>query len=134
MPGSNTVSKSQKVLIVDDDPVVVRTLSLVFEKLGGYQIAIARDGKEALQEVARSSIDLIILDLQLPIVTGEEVCKQIKRSEKTKNIPIIMVSGKCHEVDRIIGRVIGADYYMTKPFEIPELLKAANDILEKKLE
>lgn len=131
MPGFNAVSKSKKVLIVDDDPLVVRTLSRVFEKLGGYQIFSAMDGEEALQETARSSFDLIILDLQLPKVTGEEVCKQIKKSEKTQKIPIIMLSGKCREVDRIIGRVIGADYYMAKPFDISELLKAANDILER---
>lgn len=134
MQGSSAVSKFRKILIVDDDPIVVLTLSRVFEKLGGYQISCAMDGEEALQETAGSSFDLIILDLHLPKVTGEEVCKQLKRSKKTENIPIIMVSGKCCDVDRIIGRVIGADYYMPKPFDISELLKAANDILEKRQE
>ncbi len=131
MQGSSAVLKFKKILIVDDDPIVVRTLSRVFEKLGGHQVSSASDGEEALQEIKRDSFDLIILDLQLPKVTGEEVCRQIKKNEKTKNIPIIMVSGKCREVDRIIGRVIGADYYMPKPCAISELLKAANDILEK---
>ena len=132
MQRPSSISKSRKVLIVDDDPIVAKTLSRVFEKLEGYQVTSAMDGREALQEIARNSFDLIILDLQLPGVAGEEICKQIKRSERTENIPIIVISGKCREVDRIIGRVIGADYYMPKPFDITELLKAANDILEKK--
>ncbi len=118
----------KKVLIVDDDPQVVKTLTYILEKLGGYKTSVAMDGKEALQGAARGNFDLIILDLKLPKLHGEEVCKKIRKDDKIKNTPIIMLTGKYSEADKIIGKVIGADYYLTKPFDILELLRIIADI------
>ncbi len=123
---------TKKILLVDDDQYVVQTLKQILNKFGGYQVNTASDGKQALQEVERCSPDLIILDLNLPKLSGEEVCKEIKRNEKNKNIPIIMLTGKVREVDRIVGRVIGGDYYLTKPCDIPELLKIVQNVLAVK--
>jgi DNA-binding response OmpR family regulator len=121
----------KRVLIVDDDPLIVRMLVNLFETNGGYQTSVARDGLNALKQVKQSPPDLVILDLGLPLLPGEAVCKEIKRDETTKNLPVIMLSGKCSETDRIIGKVIGADYYMAKPVEIPELLNIAKNILSR---
>jgi DNA-binding response OmpR family regulator len=121
----------KRVLIVDDDPQVVQTLINLLEKVGGYQTTIAMDGKKALAEAKQSPPDLIILDLDLALLPGEIVCKEIRSDEKTKNVPIIMLTGKSRDADKVIGKVIGADYYMTKPFEVPELLETVNNIFNK---
>lgn len=120
---------TKKILLVDDDQFVVRTLKHILEKMCGYQVYTAGDGKEALREVARYSPDLIILDLNLPELSGEEVCKEVRKNEKHKDVPIIMLTGKVQEADRIIGRVIGGDYYMTKPCNVPELLRIIQNVL-----
>ena len=116
------------VLIVDDDPSIVRALKAILER-HGCRTCVAMDGREALQKIDEKKPDLIILDLWLPEVPGEMVCKVIKRNEKFKDIPVIMVTAKCTEVDRIIGRVIGADYYVNKPFDAMALLKLVQDAL-----
>ncbi|MDD2866510.1 MAG: response regulator [Candidatus Omnitrophota bacterium] len=116
------------VLIVDDDPSIVRALKAILER-HGCRTCVAMDGREALQKIDEKKPDLIILDLWLPEIPGEMVCKVIKRNEKFKDIPVIMVTAKCTEVDRIIGRVIGADYYVNKPFDAMALLKLVQDAL-----
>jgi len=131
VPNAGQNFRIKKVLIVDDDPDVVQTLVNVLEKLGGYQTGIAMDGKEALDSVKRSAPDLIILDLNLPFICGEEICKEIRKNERTKDLPVIMLTGKCRDCDRIVGRVVGADYYMTKPFDIAQLLETIEKIFRQ---
>ncbi len=126
------LATSKRVLVVDDDPDVVKTLISILEDLGGYYTFVAMDGEEALQEALEGAPDLIILDLMLPKIPGEEVCKKIRKNEKTKDIPIIMLSGKNMDADKIVGKVIGANYYLTKPVDIAELLKLAQEIFKIK--
>ncbi|MBI5873479.1 MAG: response regulator [Candidatus Omnitrophica bacterium] len=116
----STLSAFKKILIVDDDQGIVEILKRLFERKG-YKICIATNGKEALERIEDETPDLIILDLVLPLIPGEEVCKKIRRNEKFKDIPIIMLTGKCEDTDRIIGKVIGANYYLTKPCNMTEL-------------
>jgi DNA-binding response OmpR family regulator len=123
------VTGAKTILIVDDDPTIVQTLKGTLER-HGCQTSIAMDGREALDKVNQLMPDLIILDLWLPKIPGEMVCKIIKKNEKLKKIPIIMVTGKVTDVDQVIGRVIGADYYIKKPFEVGTLLKIIQDVFE----
>ncbi|MFB3919747.1 hypothetical protein BU251_06530 [Candidatus Velamenicoccus archaeovorus] len=124
-------SGGKVVLIVDDDPGIVQALRAILER-HGCRTCIAMDGKEALERIDERKPDLIILDLWLPEVPGEIVCKIIRKNEKFKNIPIIMVTAKCSDVDRVIGRVIGADRYVNKPVDAMALLKIVQDTLNSR--
>jgi DNA-binding response OmpR family regulator len=122
MPHDGTTAGTKKILIVEDEPAIVRLLKHALER-ERYLVCVAGDGEEALEKIEQDSPDLVILDLGLPKISGTEVCKTIRRMEKYKTLPIIMLTGKSGDVDRIIGKVVGADYYMTKPFAIADLIK-----------
>ena len=111
------VSK-QKILIVDDDNNIAELIALYLTK-ECFETKIVNDGEEALREFASFRPDLIILDLMLPGVDGFEICRQIRSQ---KNTPIIMVSAKKDDIDKIRGLGLGADDYMTKPFSPSELV------------
>ena len=127
MQNVGTLSNSKKILIVDDDPNIVQMLKRALE-YRGYLVLIAMDGEEALRKTEQEVPDLILLDLRLPRLPGEEVCKKIRSNDNIKNIPIIILTGKNDDADRIIGRVIGATYYMNKPCNIIDLLNITNAI------
>lgn len=118
--------KDKKILIVDDDPTIVDMLGRLLCRQG-YQVCTAADGKEALQQVAQQSPDMVLLDLNLPKLPGEEVCKRLRADEKTRNLPVIMITAKASDAERIIGKVIGANHYITKPFDINLLLDIIDD-------
>ncbi len=112
----------KRILLIDDDDCILASTKRILEQKG-YLVSTASDGDAGLKIALLETPDLVILDLGLPKLPGEEVCKGIKITEKTKNIPVIMLTGKISDTDKIIGKVIGADYYMTKPFNISELLQ-----------
>jgi DNA-binding response OmpR family regulator len=119
-----------KILIVEDNRVIVEIVSCVLRR-AGYEVSFAYDGVEALQQIEQHKPDLIILDLGLPKLPGEEVCKEVRRNKKTSDIPIIMVTAKSRDSDKVIGKVLGANHYITKPFDLGDLLKAVTTILER---
>ncbi len=108
----------QRILIVEDDPAVVVGLS-DFVRALGYDVAVARDGRQALQLYASHPPDLVLLDLVLPKKSGAEVCRTIR--EQGDTTPIIMVTAKTQPHDRVAGLDLGADDYVTKPFDLEEL-------------
>jgi two-component system, OmpR family, alkaline phosphatase synthesis response regulator PhoP len=118
----------KKILIVEDDVSVVDVLLHVLKRKE-YQIFVAMDGEQGLEKIEQETPDLVILDLGLPQMPGEEVCKKVRRNERIKNTPIIMLTAKNMDSDKVIGKVIGANHYITKPFDVTELLKVSNDIL-----
>jgi len=120
----------KKILIVEDEPDLRTLLKMHLEK-AGFECIEAGDGIRALEKVKEQKPDLIILDLMLPNLPGEQVCKEIKTGKETKNIPIIMLTAKDSDVDRIIGRVVGADAYLTKPCDMLILLENINKLLTK---
>lgn len=128
MQEKNASADFKKILIVDDDPQIRGVLKRFF-KLKGYQIHLACDGEEALEKIETESPHLVILDLGLPKLSGEEVCKQVRANERTQSLPIIMLTGKCGDADRIVGRVIGADHYFTKPCNITQLSITVDSVL-----
>lgn len=123
-------SMKSKILIVDDEPDAVELIEFNF-KSAGYDVVTAADGQEALKKARAVLPNLIVLDLMLPEVDGLEVCKTLRRDAKTSSIPIIMLTAKSAEIDRVLGLELGADDYVTKPFSPRELVLRVKRLLRK---
>ena len=119
-----------KVLIVEDEPDAVDLL-LFNLKNAGFEVSTAMDGAEALKKARLVTPNLIVLDIMLPEVDGLEVCKILRRDPVTAGIPIIMLTAKAAEIDRIVGLELGADDYLTKPFSPRELLLRVKKLLAR---
>jgi len=119
-----------KILIVDDEQDIVELLSYNLLK-EGFSIVKAYDGEAALGLVRSEKPDLMILDLMLPKMNGLDVCKTIRRNPETASLPIIMLTAKGEEIDKVIGLEIGADDYITKPFSVKELIARVRTILRR---
>jgi two-component system alkaline phosphatase synthesis response regulator PhoP len=119
-----------KIMIVDDEQDIVELLSYNLEK-EGFSTVKAYDGEAALGLVRSEKPDLMILDLMLPKMNGLDVCKAIRRNPETVNLPIIMLTAKGDEIDKIIGLEVGADDYITKPFSIKELIARVRAVLRR---
>ena len=117
-----------KVLIVEDDTSILRGLkdNLEFE---GYQVLTASDGKEGLRLSLKADLDLLLLDLMLPGLNGYEICRKLKNEKP--GLPIIMITARGSEMDKVSGLDLGADDYITKPFSLPELLARIRAILRR---
>src|SRR5690625_5790356 len=115
------------ILIIDDDKDIVSLLEL-YLKNEGYKVLKGYDGEEALSIIDRQSIDLVILDVMMPKIDGLEVCKQIRLSQNT---PVLMLSAKVEDMDKIIGLMTGADDYMGKPFNPLELVARVKALLRR---
>jgi len=120
----------QTVLIIEDERDLADLLAFNLEK-DGYQTVIATDGVEGLDAAARVLPDLILLDLMLPGMMGMEVCKSLKRNERTSPIPVIMLTAKGEEIDKVVGFEVGADDYVVKPFSSRELLLRVKAVLRR---
>ena len=107
-----------RILLVEDEPSLVETVRYALER-EGFVVVLARDGREALDRFAAEPPDLVILDLMLPAVSGLDVCRQIRESSM---VPIVMVTAKDSEADKVAGLELGADDYVTKPFSVRELV------------
>jgi DNA-binding response OmpR family regulator len=118
-----------KILVVDDEPDVVQLIEYNL-KGAGYDVVTAADGAEALEQARSSSPNLIILDLMLPEVDGLDVCKVLRRDRSTAGIPIVMLTAKASETDRVLGLELGADDYVTKPFSPRELVLRVKRLLK----
>ena len=114
----------KKILIVEDEAGISKFLSLRLRE-AGFSVEIAEDGEKGLNMIRQIRPELVILDLMLPYLSGGEVCKAVREDddEEIARIPIIMLTSHATEVDRIVGKVIGATYYMTKPFNFSAVLE-----------
>jgi two-component system phosphate regulon response regulator PhoB len=119
-----------KIVIIEDERDLAELLAFNLEK-EGWQTIIALDGKSGLERVTSELPDIVILDLMLPEMTGTEVCKLLRKQESTAGIPIIMVTAKGEEIDRVVGFEVGADDYLVKPFSSRELLLRIKAILRR---
>ena len=120
----------ETILIVEDEKDIIKMLEYNLKK-EGFKILSARNGEDALDSANREYPDLIILDLMLPKMDGLEVCKSLKKETKTAAIPIIMLTAKSQESDKIVGLELGADDYMTKPFSPRELIARIKAVLRR---
>ncbi|MBI5847891.1 MAG: response regulator [Nitrospirae bacterium] len=121
---------AKKVLVVDDEPDILELVSYNLKK-EGFEVSSASDGEEALASIKKNHFDCLILDLMLPGIQGMELCRIIRNNPKTRHIPVIMLTAKSEEVDRIIGLETGADDYMTKPFSPRELAARIRAVLRR---
>ncbi|HEX9021620.1 MAG TPA: response regulator [Nitrospirota bacterium] len=119
-----------KILIVDDEPDIVDLVSYNLKK-DGFRVTAATDGEEALDKIRKGKFDLVVLDLMLPGMQGVELCRIIRNDPKTAATPIIMLTAKGEEVDRVVGLESGADDYMTKPFSARELVARIKAVLRR---
>ena len=124
-------STMSKILIVEDDPDIRELLRFNLEK-AGYTLFLAEDGEKALALARKHSPDIILLDLMLPGVDGLEVCRTLKKDPELQRIPIIMVTAKGEEMDRVVGLELGADDYVVKPFSLREVVLRIRKILDRR--
>ena len=120
----------EKILIVDDEQNIVELIKFNLES-SGYNVLCAYNGQDAVDIAKKEQPSLILLDLMLPVKDGLEVCKEIRRDILISNTPIIMLTAKCEELDKILGLELGADDYITKPFSLAVLRARVNTQLRK---
>jgi DNA-binding response OmpR family regulator len=118
---------THRILVVDDEPAVTDLLAYNLRK-AHYDVLVATDGREALRLTRDSSPDLILLDLMIPEVDGLDVCRELR---KTSGVPIIMITARGEEIDRVVGLELGADDYVTKPFSVRELMARIKAVLRR---
>ena len=117
----------ETLLVVDDDAALLEVMSIVLAS-EGYEVLTAADGTEALKVVDRESLDLVVLDIMLPKMSGFEVLKKLR---ETSDVPVVMLTAKSQSVDKVVGLELGADDYLTKPFDTKELLARIKAILRR---
>jgi DNA-binding response OmpR family regulator len=118
----------KRILIADDEPHIVRILKLIMER-GNYQIITASNGEEAYQTALKEHPDLIFLDIMMPKIDGNRVCRMLREEKNLKDIPIIMLTGKGLEGDKEMGLSAGATCYITKPFSPKEMLDLVKELI-----
>jgi two-component system alkaline phosphatase synthesis response regulator PhoP len=120
----------KKILIVDDEADLVETVRFPLE-MEGYHVLVSYNGEDALNQARKEKPDLILLDLMLPKLDGYRVCRLLKFDDRYKHIPILMLTAKTQEKDKILGMETGANEYITKPFEMDFLLNKVKAYLSK---
>ena len=118
----------KKLLVVDDEPSIITLLKFNLEK-NGYEVIVGKDGLEAIQLVEKENPDLLVLDLMLPELDGMEVCKKLRQD--SHHLPILMLTARDDDFDKVLGLELGADDYMTKPFNTRELIARVKALLRR---
>jgi two-component system phosphate regulon response regulator PhoB len=121
----------QRILVVDDEPDLLELVRINLSQ-AGFEVETAETGRQALERVRRSVPDLLILDLMLPDLSGTEVCRALRQDSSHAEIPIIMLTARADEVDRVVGLEVGADDYVTKPFSPRELTLRVRAVLRRR--
>ena len=127
----NVPTDKGHVVLIEDEKNIAALVRYNLRK-EGFRVSIAGDGEEGLQLIERERPDVVLLDLLLPRVDGLEVCRRLKQREQTRSIPVIMLTAKAGEADKVTGLELGADDYVTKPFNPPELMARVRTHLELK--
>ncbi|MCU7843862.1 MAG: response regulator [Candidatus Thiodiazotropha sp. (ex Monitilora ramsayi)] len=121
----------KKILIVDDEPNIVLSVEFLMKR-SGYDVVTAMDGQQALDLLAETKPDLMILDVMMPRKNGFEVCTEVRADQRFQKLPILMLSAKGREAEVKKGLSLGADAYITKPFSTHELVEKVNELLQHK--
>lgn len=119
---------SKKVLIADDEPNIVTSLQFLMER-NGYMVRVARDGDEALRQVAEFEPDLVLLDVMMPAKNGYEVCQKIRENDAWSQMKIVMLTAKGRDTEVSKGLALGAEAYVSKPFSTKELVARVRELL-----
>src|SRR5262245_4846727 len=119
-----------RILIIEDERGLTEVLSYNLQR-EGYEVLVAHDGQEGLRKAQMQLPDLVILDLMLPGMDGLEVCRELRGGERTRNVPILMLTAKAEETDQVVGFTMGADDYVPKPFSVKVLLQRVKALLRR---
>jgi len=119
-----------KILVIDDDPDIQRLVTYNL-RLAGFETSTADTGRKALELLTAHPPDLVVLDLMLPDIDGNEVCRRIRQTSSLRRVPIVMLTARGEEIDRVLGFELGADDYVTKPFSPRELVLRIRSILRR---
>lgn len=130
-PLATTMAKP-RVLIIEDEKALTEVLSYNLQR-DGYEVQVCHDGRDGLRKAQTQIPDLILLDLMLPGMDGLDVCRELRGGERTRHIPILMLTAKAEETDQIVGFSMGADDYVTKPFSVKVLLQRVR-ALQRRME
>ena len=121
----------KRILVVEDEADIALSLRYNLEREGGYAVTVAENGERALTEAEKAAPDAVLLDLNLPGMDGLEVCRQLRRRTATASVPIVMITARAGEGERVTGLDEGADDYVTKPFSIKEVLARLRAVLRR---
>jgi DNA-binding response OmpR family regulator len=121
----------KRILLIEDDADIALSLRYNLEREGPFQVATAADGEAGLEEAARRPPDLVLLDLNLPGMDGLDVCRALRRNERTASVPIVMITARVGESDKVTGLELGADDYVTKPFSVREVVARVRAVLRR---
>ena len=125
------MSRVHRVLVVEDEQDIAALIKHALERSGDAQVSIVGSGDTALRAIAETAPDLVILDINLPVISGTEVCRVVRARAETAMIPIIMLTARTSEADRVAGLDLGADDYVTKPFSLRELAARVRAVLRR---
>jgi two-component system phosphate regulon response regulator PhoB len=123
---------AERILVVDDEPDLLELVRVNLRQ-AGYEVETAEAGREALDRLRRRPPDLMVLDLMLPDLSGTEICRRVRQDPELASLPIVMLTAKADEVDRVVGLELGADDYVTKPFSPRELTLRVRAVLRRRL-
>ncbi len=126
------MSRVPKVLVVEDEQDIAALIKHALERSGAAQVDVVGSGDTALRAVTDQAPDLVILDVNLPVLSGTEVCRVMRAQPSTANVPIIMLTARTSEADRVAGLDLGADDYVTKPFSLRELAARVRAVLRRR--
>ncbi|HET9300809.1 MAG TPA: response regulator, partial [Candidatus Polarisedimenticolaceae bacterium] len=121
----------KRILVVEDEADIALSLRYNLEREGGYAVSVAADGERALAEAEKNVPDAVLLDLNLPGMDGLEVCRQLRKRPATARVPILMITARVGEGERVTGLDEGADDYVTKPFSVKEVLARLRAVLRR---
>jgi DNA-binding response OmpR family regulator len=121
----------RRILIVEDDEDIANSIRYNLEREGMFDVRLAGTGEEGLKEIQREVPALILLDLNLPLMSGFEICRRLRREEETARVPILILTARTDESDRVLGLQLGADDYVVKPFSMRELVARVHAVLRR---
>lgn len=125
-----TSSSHARILIIDDDAIVIKLAGAILSS-AGYEVISSTDAAVGLEMAMKQKVDLIVLDVMIPVINGFNICRLLKSQEKYKKIPIVLLTSRSQEEDRKIGFEVGADEYIAKPIDRENFLNTVNQLLSK---
>jgi DNA-binding response OmpR family regulator len=127
----STGNLRRRILIIEDDEDIANSIRYNLEREGVFDVRIANTGEDGLKEIQRNPPALVLLDINLPLMSGFELCRRLRRDEETSRIPVLVLTARTDESDRVLGLQLGADDYVVKPFSMRELVARIHAVLRR---
>jgi len=121
----------RRVLVIEDDEDIANSIKYNLEREGTFEVRVAGTGEDGLKEIQKAVPALVLLDINLPLMSGFELCRRLRRDEETSRIPVVVLTARTDESDRVLGLQLGADDYVVKPFSMRELVARVHAVLRR---